>query len=262
MINKVIAYGETLIDLSTDTLTSADQLAKGVVGHLRDGTTAVGTMESGSSDIPFIWGGLNAEKVAEYHETFTLADTSFEIGTSASTSATSIKATVSNRFTSPTIAIGDKDIVVVQNVTCQPTHSSSATSKALFLKGSYTHIAYISKRKTTDTSAKTTRQVGNISLNQIKYYNTSGTVTRAVASYGFYGTPQAPTVASTTAASTTVRCSSPILYYRASSSYESTANIKLVTDCVWEWQADVYLVEPQSTIIAAINDKNDAFLTG
>lgn len=52
-VNKVeLTDGTTLIDLSGDTLSSADQIAKGIVGHLKDGTTAIGTMESGGGGLP------------------------------------------------------------------------------------------------------------------------------------------------------------------------------------------------------------------
>ena len=47
-VNKVIYKGETLIDLSGDTLTSADQLAEGVIAHDKNGEPIVGTMIAGS----------------------------------------------------------------------------------------------------------------------------------------------------------------------------------------------------------------------
>jgi len=224
--------------------------------------TEIDNIQTGSSDVPFSFGGLNAVKVGEYDETFTLADTSFVIGTSASTSATSIKATVAGRYTSPSIAIGDKDIVVVQTIKVKPTHSSSATNKAQQLAGAYCYVTHISKRKTTDTSDKTTRQASSMSNIIIKYYNTSGVLTRANASYGFYSTPQAATFGSSSAASTTIKVGSPILYYRVSSSYESSANIKLVTACTWEWHVDAYLVDAFSSAAAAINNSVDEMLTG
>lgn len=222
----------------------------------------------GSSDIPFPFGGLNAELIAEYDEDYNLADTSFVIGESASTTATSIKASVSNRYTnttgSPTYNYGDKDIIVVQAVNCNVEHETRATDVSRQLKSSYVMTSYISKRKTSDTSAKTTRQVLSIAnANAVKYYNASGTVSRTVltSSYGFYGTPQAPTMASTTATSTYVRVSSPALYYRVSGTYESANNIKLVKDVQWHWNVKVYVVDPFSTPVSAVNDEQDAFLT-
>lgn len=52
-VNKVkLADGSTVIDLSGDTLDSAAQIAKGIVGHLRDGSAVTGTMESGGGGLP------------------------------------------------------------------------------------------------------------------------------------------------------------------------------------------------------------------
>lgn len=209
----------------------------------------------------FKYSGTNAQLVASYNETYTLADTSFVIGSSTSTSATSIKATVSNRFTSPTIAFGDKDIVVIQRGFVTPTHSASATNKALQIAYATEYYTVISKRKTTDTSAKTTRQVYNITTGYMnKYYNTSGTITRVASNYGLYMTCSAPSVASATAASTTVRVSSPVLYYRVSSSYESAANIVLVNACDFKWTVDVYTVDAFTNIASAMSDDLDDML--
>lgn len=223
--------------------------------------TAITNIPTGSTDVPFAYGGMNAELIDIYSTQFTLADTSFVIGTSASTSSTSIKASVSNMYTtptSPTVAYGDKDIVVVQSCLTKPTHGSTATNKAMQLATGYQYVSYFSKRKTTDTSGTTYRQSYNLVGYMMKYYNTSGAITRtATTSYGFYQTPTAPTVASTSAASTYVRCSSPTLYYRANSSYESTTNIKLVTDCTFDWKVEVYTVDAFSSPVAKMNEVID-----
>lgn len=221
----------------------------------------------GSSDIPFEFGGMNAEFISEYNESWSLADTSFVIGESASTSATSIMSSISNRYTnttgSPTVAYGDKDIVVVQTVNCEVEHEASATDSARQLKSSYVGLAWFSKRKGTDTSAKTDRQAVPMTANLVKYYNTKGVVTRALAgAYGFYGTPQGPSVSSATSTSAYVRVSSPTLNYRASSSYESTSNIKLVKDVHWYWNVKIYTVDPFTSPACAINDIQDAFMLG
>ena len=46
-INKVVYDGTTLIDLSSDTLSSADQLAQGIVAHDRTGAVITGTGSGG-----------------------------------------------------------------------------------------------------------------------------------------------------------------------------------------------------------------------
>lgn len=53
-VNKVSYYGDTLIDLSNDTFTNANQLAKGVTGHTANGEIVTGTLEGGAD----VSGGL------------------------------------------------------------------------------------------------------------------------------------------------------------------------------------------------------------
>lgn len=238
---------------------------------LADMPTEILNIPTGSSDVPFKWGGMNAVKLAEYETSWTLADTSFVIGSSTSTTATTILASQTNYTTagtktfasltgSPTYAYGDKDIVVVQWTQCTPTHNG-ADHKAELVSQCYMMVSHFSKRKTTDTSAKTTRQVASMSQGFSKYYNPSGAITRANVTYGFYATPQAPNIASTTAASTYVRVPTPVLSYRASTSYEKADNIKKVTACDFKWRLELYVVDKDSTIARNINDEIDNMLT-
>ena len=46
-VNKVVFGGQTVIDLSTDTVTSSDDILAGKVGHLRDGSVVTGTASGG-----------------------------------------------------------------------------------------------------------------------------------------------------------------------------------------------------------------------
>lgn len=50
-INKVTYGGNTLIDLSGDTLVSPDQLLKDIVAHCKDGSTITGTLEAGGMTV-------------------------------------------------------------------------------------------------------------------------------------------------------------------------------------------------------------------
>jgi hypothetical protein len=52
--NKVIFNGQTIIDLSTDTVSSAADIVSGKVGHLRDGTVVTGTGGGGSSNFTLL----------------------------------------------------------------------------------------------------------------------------------------------------------------------------------------------------------------
>lgn len=46
-INKIALDGQTLIDLSTDTVASSDDIVQGKIGHLNDGSVVTGTASSG-----------------------------------------------------------------------------------------------------------------------------------------------------------------------------------------------------------------------
>ena len=53
-VNKVDFGGNTLIDLTGDTLESAEQLLKGIIAHAKDGSVITGLMEAGG-------GGMKVE---------------------------------------------------------------------------------------------------------------------------------------------------------------------------------------------------------
>ncbi len=57
-VNKVVYGNKTLIDLSGDTLVSADQLLKDIVAHCKDGSTITGTMEAGGGGVTGITTGI------------------------------------------------------------------------------------------------------------------------------------------------------------------------------------------------------------
>lgn len=42
--NKVVYNGQTIIDLSADTVSSASDIVAGKTGHLRDGSVVTGTL--------------------------------------------------------------------------------------------------------------------------------------------------------------------------------------------------------------------------
>lgn len=230
--------------------------------------TLVDGYGGGSGGTPFEWGGMNATLVSEYNEDYTLEDTSFDKDVTYGSTATTLLASVSNKYTnttgSPTYAYGDKDIVVVQTINCEIEHEEGASNAGKMLKNSYVMVSWFSKRKTSDTSAKTTRQVYSTNTGYVamKYYNASGVLSRVCGTaYGFYGTPQVPSVASATTNSTYVRASSPSFACRTHSTYESAANMKLVKDVTWHWNVKVYAVDSGSSITNAVNDVHDAWLT-
>lgn len=207
---------------------------------------------------PFEFSGFNAELIDSYSETWALADTSFEIGSSSSTNATNIKSSTNNKYSSGQLAIGDKDIIVVQSTRAKPVHSSSATKKAYQESFVSYNVSFFANRKTSSSVETTTRQLTTISFNSIEYYNSSGVMARYGGTYGLYATIQNPTLSGTT--TPYVYVSSPNTYYRASSTYESTTNIKLVTDCTFEWELKIYEVDNQTSLGGVINKKIDELM--
>lgn len=61
-VSKVIALGETLIDLTGDTV-NPSVLLKGYTAHSKDGLPIEGSLESGSSALEDFLGGFNSEEV-------------------------------------------------------------------------------------------------------------------------------------------------------------------------------------------------------
>lgn len=81
-VNKVSYGGTTLIDLTGDTLTSASQLAQGIVAHTKSGETITGTMTGGGGSSKNMQGYLGYQTV-----------------TATSYTATNVKLTVSKTGT-------------------------------------------------------------------------------------------------------------------------------------------------------------------
>ena len=52
-VNKVSFGGNTLIDLTGDTLESAEQLLKGIIAHAKDGSQIVGALEAGGGGLEY-----------------------------------------------------------------------------------------------------------------------------------------------------------------------------------------------------------------
>lgn len=52
-VNRVDFGGDTLIDLTGDTLESAEQLLKGIIAHAKDGSVITGLMEAGGGGLEY-----------------------------------------------------------------------------------------------------------------------------------------------------------------------------------------------------------------
>jgi hypothetical protein len=215
---------------------------------------------SGGSD-PFPYSGLNPQLVAEHHQYWGLDETSFVVGQSESTTATTILASVTNGFTTATLTVGDNDIVVIQRCCARPYHDG-ADGKAEQIAYAHTYVSWISKRSTNSITAKTSRAVSNSSSSLLGYRSITGAEVRAASTYGLYMTPTAPTVSPPTGNTTAVRIPSPALYYRVSATYEKAANIKKVYNCDFTWDVEIYTVDPFSSVGAAVFEANEGMIRG
>lgn len=67
--NKVIYNGDTLIDLSEDTVTDASHIMSGRVGHLASGAQVVGTGQSGGNNptLETEWKDVYSDWAAGYY---------------------------------------------------------------------------------------------------------------------------------------------------------------------------------------------------
>lgn len=222
---------------------------------------------SGGGGTPLPWGGMNGELISEYSRDFTLADTLWVKGTTGTTSNTVVTLRAAESYAynnttgSPTVAYGDKDIVVVQTVNVDAEYDGKQENANLFGGASIVHVTWLTKRKTSDTSAKTTRQAYPTTTNtMVKYRNSSGAWTRVSQQYGFYAAPSSASVASSTAASTYVRINSPTLSCRSYASYQTPANMRCVDAVTWRWNVKVYTVDQNSTPALAMTDAQDEWL--
>lgn len=68
-VNRVDFGGNTLIDLTGDTLESAEQLLKGIIAHAKDGSVITGLMEAGGGGVTGITYGIYIPSVTGYAHT-------------------------------------------------------------------------------------------------------------------------------------------------------------------------------------------------
>jgi len=222
--------------------------------------TAINGISSGSANI-FGYSGTNPVHVASLAEEWSLADTTFDASTTPSTTSTTIKNATNPYFTnangSPNYNYGDSDIIIVQQCLTVPTYGSGCTNKARMTQATHIHVMYYSKVRATGLTANGTRSSFYYTNTVLEYYGSSGTFSRTSNSnYGLYMTPYAPSLASSSADTTSVKIASPYIYCRGSSSYSSVANLQTVTDCSFKWKVDIYTVDAGTSIASELFRNN------
>lgn len=203
--------------------------------------------------------GTNLTLIDRYEEEWDLSSTSFVIGETAPTSDTRIMESVANKYTKD-YNYGENDVIVVQKVYTTPIHAPTAIKKGLHVKTLQETIGFFSgARKTPNDPNSFTRRALYVSAPTIFYYNSSGNLSSGTStSYGFYTTPVNPSFISATNSSTTLKINSPICGVRASNTYETAANMKLVTECNFKWTVEMYIADKHSNLMSKyIEDAND-----
>lgn len=238
-VNKVDVNGQTLIDLTADTVT-ADKLAEGITAHDKSGAIITGTMTSGTP-IP---GPLrpDAELVQEWVMDSRLkADLNITIP-SYSTSA----ATLKNFGSVGTVAtdVSSYYYIVTVQASAIPIYSNSTAAKGRFDKTVFvgtSELAYtISNWFDTSLGASATI-VSQSAAGQI-YYTSATAQSRTTSNYGLYHTNVACTY---TSGSLTVNA--PTLMIRGNTTYFTSAQWAYMTDIQYKRRIAVYRV-PRSTV--------------
>lgn len=82
-INRVDFGGNTLIDLTGDTLESAEQLLKGIIAHAKDGSVITGLMEAGGGGGNLVTGEVAFESDLNLYNQSLTIDTGLVTATAA-----------------------------------------------------------------------------------------------------------------------------------------------------------------------------------
>ena len=210
--NKVIYFGETLIDLTGVTAQAGDiQKGKVIVG--RDGLPLTGTAEP-------------LEYITSFtKQTIKLSDTDFASWTPSTTAKAIIAAANVGTFIAEDIM--DFDYWTRTRVLFDGVYpDGTSTGKGMLKKCVAENWYVITRRPSSNTYLNNGNRNSNIAeavTNQYatQYYN-SGWVAAYGASYGIYTANAAPTLSSTSSESPTVTFKNPIINARCSTTYFST----------------------------------------
>lgn len=183
-VNQVKFGNQTIIDLSTDTVSSAADIVAGKIGHLRDGSVVTGTASGGGGGVGTLLATLALGTIS-----------------TSSTSATDTGKSVSVNN------VGDYDLLIVEtSVNSVTNNRHTATVGLIYLTAS---SSVGTKNGATVATAKWNSKISSQAV----------TTTRAnTTSYGIY--PNSCTVAT----SNNVTTATIPLYQRYNSTYSGTIN--------------------------------------
>lgn len=198
----------------------------------------------------FKYSGTNPRLIAEHHEEYTLADTSFVIGQTAPTASTTIRASEAQKVSIP-VDLSTMDVVLVETLTVTPTYSDYATDIGRQTKYVTRRASLISNvdLSTTDNTGSNSSAVSfTITLNT--FYSAKNKYTKAVqAGYGMNGSlPTGPSLSSSARPDTIVRLGSPNLLCRADSNQLTESNMRCITECTWAWDVEAYRVDKDTSL--------------
>ena len=223
--------------------------------------TAIGNISGGGNAN---WMGKNPDMIFEPDaDGVAFEDTPWATWTPTTTATTLSSA---ETYTSISINLADYDYLVHTQMYEALYYGSGSTAKARLTKACFDHWGIVTRYASNRTNLISATRNGNsatsvFSQALMDYYNTSGTQTVTMSwGYGLYPTATAPSLASSTAASTTLYVRQPQLNARCSTSYLTTANAGKVDSSASYYQLyyQVWRVDAGSSILRAVQDNRMA----